>query len=235
MAERFTDQVAIVTGAGRGIGQAVAEGFGAEGARVALLARTTSELEETATRIGKQNALIVRCDVSSEDEVRAAFRSVRELWGWPHHLVNNAGTVGPSVLTEMTASAWDRVHAVNLRGPFLCAREFLRGRPPERGGSIVNVTSISGAPGSQKFPGFGAYAASKAGLHALTEVLAVEAAPLNVRVNAVSPGSTDTRMLREVAPGLKAGLQPQDVARVILFACSEESRAMRGRSFDAWG
>ena len=115
------------------------------------------------------------------------------------------------------------------------AREFLRGRPADRGGSIVNVTSISGAWGSQKFPGFGAYAASKAGLAALTEVLAVEAAPLNVRVNAVSPGSTDTRMLREVAPGLKAHLQPADIAHVILFACSAQARALHGRSLDAWG
>lgn len=232
---RFVDRVAVVTGAGRGIGAATAEAFAAEGARVALLARTESEIEATAARIGEGRALALRCDVSDEDDVRAAFRRVRDAWGWPHHLVNNAGTVCPGLIVATSAATWDQVHGVNLRGAFLCAREFLIDRPADIGGSIVNVTSISGAPGSQKFPGFGAYAASKAGLHALTEVLAVEGEPLGVRVNSVSPGSTDTQMLREVAPGLTAHLLPEDIARVILFASSDDARAIRGRSFDAWG
>lgn len=232
---RFIDQVVVVTGAGRGIGASCAEMFAAEGANVALLARTRSELDEIAGRIGADAALPLVCDVSSEKDVMAAFAAVRERWGWPHHLVNNAGVVGPAPVASMEAAAWDEVMAVNLRGPFLCAREFLRSRPADRGGSIVNVTSISGAWGSQKFPGFAAYAASKAGLAALTEVLAVEASPLGVRVNAVSPGSTDTRMLREVAPDLKAHLLPQDIASVVLYACSAEARALHGRSLDAWG
>ena len=231
---RFAEKIVVVTGAGRGIGAAAAEAFAEEGARVALLARSENELEAMVARIGHESALAVRCDVSDEAEVVAAFRRVRERWGRPHHLVNNAGTVGASRIVEMSAAAWDRVHSVNVRGAFLCAREFLR-EPPEGGGTIVNVTSISGAPGSQKFPGFGAYAASKAALAALTEVLSVEAAPLDIRVNAVSPGSTDTRMFREVAPGVEPHLLPQDIARVILFACSDDSRPIRGRSLDAWG
>ena len=231
---RFTDHLVVITGAGRGIGAATAEAFVAEGARVALLARSESELEARVARLGADSAMAVRCDVSDEGEIVAAFRRVRERWGKPRHLVNNAGTVGVGRIVETSAASWDRVQAVNLRGAFLCARELLRD-PPEGGGTIVNVTSISGAPGSQKFPGFGAYAASKAGLAALTEVLSVEAAPLGIRVNAVSPGSTDTRMFREVAPGVEPHLLPQDIARVILFACSEDSRPIRGRSLDAWG
>ncbi len=235
MSERFRNQVVVVTGAGRGIGAATAELFAAEGALVALLARTEPELREQVARLGADRALAIAADVADEDAVEAAFADIRGRWGWPLHLVNNAGVVGQGPITATTCETWDHVMGVNLRGPFLCSRAFLRDRPPTLGGSIVNVTSVSGAAGSQKFPGFGAYATSKAGLFALTEVLAVEAAPLGVRVNAVSPGSTDTRMFREAAPGVKAGLQPEDIARIITFACSEESRAIRGKSFDAWG
>lgn len=235
MSNRFTDKVVVVTGAGRGIGAATAEMFAREGAKVALLARSSRELDEVAARIGSGRALALPCDVAVEADVEAAFTSLAQRWGRPHHLVNNAGVVGQGPIVSTTVATWDEVMAVNLRGAFLCSRAFLHGRDKSLGGTIVNVTSISGAVGSQKFPGFGAYATSKAGLMALTEVLAVEAADLGVRVNAVSPGSTDTQMFRSVAPGVQAHLQPDDIARVILFACSDESSAIRGKSFDAWG
>jgi NAD(P)-dependent dehydrogenase (short-subunit alcohol dehydrogenase family) len=159
----------------------------------------------------------------------------RRRWGLPFHLVNNAGTVGQAPLVEIDATAWDRVFAVNVRGPFLLTRAFLRDRPPGLGGSIVNVTSISGVPGPAKLPGFSAYAASKAALALLTEVAAAEARPLGVRVNAVAPGSTDTAMFRAAAPGVEPDLQPEDVARVILFASSDDARGMNGQTLNVWG
>ena len=227
-------KVLLITGAGRGIGAATAALFAAEGARVALIARTASEVEARAREIGN-HALAVVADVSEEREVERAFGAIRATLGEPRHLVNNAGMLGKSPLVEMPVETWDRVMAVNLRGAFLCSRAFLRGRPRELGGTIVNITSIAGAVGLPKFPGFGAYATSKAGLLAFTEVLATEAQDWNVRVNAVSPGSTDTVMFAEAAPGATPHLTPDDIARVILFACSDDSAPLRGKSIDAWG
>jgi len=233
MPARFQDHVVIVTGAGRGIGAATAALFAEEGARVALLARTASEIEARARKIGPR-ALAVVADVAEESDVERAFGAIRATLGEPRHLVNNAGTLGKSAVIDMPVTTWDRVMAVNLRGAFLCSRAFLRGRPRELGGTIVNITSIAGAVGQTKFPGFAAYATSKAGLMALTEVLDAEAKEWNVRVNAVSPGSTDTVMLAEAAPGLVPDLTPLDIARLILFACSDESAPLRGKSIDAW-
>jgi NAD(P)-dependent dehydrogenase (short-subunit alcohol dehydrogenase family) len=234
MPSRFDDPVVIVTGAGRGIGAATAALFVEEGARVALVARTAAEVEARARELGTR-ALAVVADVSDEHEVERAFGAIRATLGEPRHLVNNAGTLGKSPLIDMPVATWDRVMAVNLRGAFLCSRAFLRGRPKELGGTIVNITSISGAVGLPKFPGFAAYATSKAGLLAFTEVLATEAQAWNVRVNAVSPGSTDTAMFSEAAPGMTPHLTPTDIARVILFACSDDSAPLRGKSIDAWG
>src|SRR5690242_12154804 len=121
---RFSDHVVVITGAGRGIGAATAEAFVAEGARVALLARTEKELRATADRLGAEQSLALRCDVADEGDVVAAFKAVRRHWGNPRHLVNNAGTVGAGRIVETSAATWDRVQAVNLRGAFLCAREF---------------------------------------------------------------------------------------------------------------
>lgn len=234
---RFDQHVAIVTGGGRGIGEATARLLAEEGARVAVVARTTTEVERVAAELGEhgEHGLAITANVASEPDVERVVRTVTERWGRPSLLVNNAGVVGQGPLVEMSADSWDEVMGVNLRGPWLLTRAFLRDRPAGVGGAIVNVCSISGVPGPPKFPGFAAYAASKAGLLLFTEVAAAEAREAGVQVLAVSPGSTDTVMFRTVAPGVEPDLSPEQVARVILFACSKDAAGMTGRNLDVWG
>lgn len=234
---RFEDQVVLITGGGRGIGAATARIFAREGARVALAARTREEVDAVAADIDAsgERAMALVADVSSETDVATLFEEVEARWGRPHHLVNNAGMVGKAALADLTPATWDRVMAVNLRGPYLCTRAFLADRPKELGGSIVNVASISGVAGPPKFAGFAAYGASKAGLILFTEVAASEARELGVRVNAVSPGSTDTVMLREAAPGVEPDLTPEQVAAAIVHLCSDEASGVTGANLNVWG
>jgi NAD(P)-dependent dehydrogenase (short-subunit alcohol dehydrogenase family) len=221
-------KVAVITGSGRGIGAATARLFAAQGARVALASRTRGELDETARAIGADAALAVPTDVADEAAVRELFRQARERFGPADILVNNAAVAPKGPFAQITAAEWDRAMAVNVRGSFLCAREAfaqMRGR----GGSIVNLASLSGVRGTEKFPGMAAYVTSKFAVVGLTESLAVEGREHGIRVNCVAPGAVDTRMLREAAPHLKTRTTPDDVARTLLFLCDPaQSGALNG-------
>jgi NAD(P)-dependent dehydrogenase (short-subunit alcohol dehydrogenase family) len=227
-------KVAVVTGAGRGIGAATAKLFAAEGARVVLASRTASELEAVAGEIrassGGDRAVVLPVDLASEASIVALFRTTVERLGDLHLLVNNAGTFLSAAVEEMSAEDWDAVMAVNARGTFLASREALRRfRALGHGGAIVNVSSLGGIRGTPKFKGFSAYTVSKFAVVGLTECLAVEAREIGVRVNCVAPGAVDTRMLREAAPFLKTETTPEQVARTIRFLCDDaESGAVTG-------
>jgi NAD(P)-dependent dehydrogenase (short-subunit alcohol dehydrogenase family) len=158
------------------------------------------------------------------------FAETKRKFGNIDILVNNAGVIRVRPIQEMTVDDWDAGLAVNLRGSFLCAREAFRVmKETGRGGSIVNMSSLAGIRGVEKFPGTSAYAASKHGVVGLTEVLAVEGRGVGIRVNCVAPGAVDTRMLREGAPLLKTSTSPEDVARTILFLSDErQSRKVTG-------
>jgi NAD(P)-dependent dehydrogenase (short-subunit alcohol dehydrogenase family) len=234
MARSLEGKVAVVTGAGRGIGAATAELFAAEGARVVLASRTERELETTrdaiAARAGADRVLAVPTDLIDEGAIVALFARTLERFGDLHALVNNAGTFRAAPVEELTAEDWDAVMAVNARGTFLASREALRRfRALGHGGAIVNVASLGGLRGTPKFKGFAAYSVSKFAVVGLTECLAVEARDLDVRVNCVAPGAVDTRMLAEAAPFLRTETSPADVARTIRFLCDDaESRAITG-------
>src|SRR5205085_7895921 len=131
---------------------------------------------------------------------------------------------------DLTTEAWDRVQAVNVRGAFLASREaFRRFRALGHGGAIVNVSSLGGVHGTEKFPGFTAYTVSKFAVIGLTETLAVEGRPHDIRVNCVAPGAVETAMKKEAAPFLRTRTTPEDVASVIRFLCDdEESGALTG-------
>jgi NAD(P)-dependent dehydrogenase (short-subunit alcohol dehydrogenase family) len=225
------DAVAIVTGAGRGIGAATARLLAAAGARVVLASRTECELAETAATLARADrVLVVPTDLASEASVVALFERSLDRFGDLHVLVNNAGTFRGASIVDLAVDDWDAVMAVNARGTFLACREALRRfRTLGHGGAIVNVSSLGGLRGTPKFPGFGAYSVSKFAVVGLTECLAVEARPLGVRVNCVAPGAVDTRMLRDAAPFLRTETRPDDVARSIKFLCDDaESGAITG-------
>jgi NAD(P)-dependent dehydrogenase (short-subunit alcohol dehydrogenase family) len=162
------------------------------------------------------------CDVSDEAQVRKAFGALGSL----DALVHCAAALIKRPFAEMTADEWGvQIHS-SLRGAFLCSREAFR-LMAESGGSIVFVSSLSGVAGAEKFPGMAAYVAAKSGLAGLTEALAVEGRPLQIRVNAISPGAVDTAMLR-IAGVEGPALKPADVARVIVWLASPESAPLTG-------
>jgi 3-oxoacyl-[acyl-carrier protein] reductase len=226
-------KVAIVTGAGRGIGLATAELLARRGALVLGCARSAAEVDSAMNRIRGTGgtAVAARCDVSDERQVEGLFADAERRLGRPELLVNNAGILINKPIGELLAEEWDQVLAVNLRGPFLCCRSAFR-RMAGAGGSIVNVSSLGGLRGVEKFPGLAAYTASKAGLVGLTESLAVEGRPNGIRVNAVCPGAVDTAMLRQSAPQLRAGATADDIARLIAFLLDPESAPLTGASIE---
>jgi len=228
------DRVAIITGAGRGVGKATARRFAREGARVVLFSRTPGPLDETATDIARAGvqALSMAGDVSREEDVRALFQRAMDAYGRVDILVNCAGIVLVRPFVDMDAETWDRVIAVNLRGTFLCCRQAFRVMMAQQSGVIINLSSLSGVRGVEKFPGLSAYNVSKAGVAGLTEILAVEGKPFHIRVCAVSPGAVDTEMLRQAAPHLKAGMTPDDLAEILLFLADDSGRMLSGSNIE---
>lgn len=228
-------QVAIVTGAGRGIGAATAEALAAAGAKVFLCARTASEVSATVNRIGK-SAEGMALDLAEPGAAKKVFDAAEKAFsGSVRILVNNAG-VGYAVdllglSDEAVLSEWEKTQAVNVRAPFLLSREMMKRfqARKDREGCIVNIGSLGGIRSTEKFPGLSIYVASKFAVAGLTEALAVEGRPLGIRVNAVAPGAVDTEMLRKAAPHLKTETTPADVARVIVGLCDPAvSKAMSG-------
>jgi 3-oxoacyl-[acyl-carrier protein] reductase len=232
----LSGQVALVTGAARGIGLAVAEALGGSGAAVALCDLDPAADEALARVPGE--ALYLPCDVTDAAAVEAAVKSVVQRLGGLQILVNNAGIADDALLLRTRPEQWQRVLSVNLTGAFNCsraaARQILRAR---QRGRIVNISSVVGERGNA---GQVAYAASKAGLLGVTRALARELAPRGVTVNAVSPGYIETRMTRrhvsaeqreKLLTSIPLGRigNPEEVAQAVLFLCSPEAGYITGQ------
>lgn len=229
----FEGKVALVTGASSGIGRRTAELLAERGARVVLCARSVDRLRDIARPYGDR-MLPLQADVSSLAEIEGVFAAAESHFGKCSILVNNAGVVDPAALVDTTFEQWRRTFEVNVDAIFLTCRRALPSMLERGAGAIVNVSSISGVPGTEKFPGFVSYCASKAAVISLTEALAVETKSRGVRVNCVSPGSVDTPMWAGVSGGAPASMTPTEVAEAILFLASDRSRPMNGQNLNVF-
>ena len=224
--------VAVVTGAGRGIGRATAVALAARGLDVALLARTPSELEETAAlvvRLGRR-ALAIPCDVTRASEVERARDSIAKELGVPRVLINNAGVVKRARVEDMTEADWDYVVDVNLKGTFLVTRAFLPSMRAASAGRIVAVASISATLGTAEQS---AYCASKWGVVGFMKSLAEELRGTPVVATWVLPGSVDTQMLDRTR--FRPQMSPEDVANVVTYAALDAPLAIHGSAIEVFG
>ena len=186
---KLDDKVALITGANRGIGRGIAEGFALEGAALILMARDITLLTQTAELLTQQGAdvLAIPADVSDEKQVQDVFRQGLERFGHLDILVNNAGIFnGGGPLDQISIETWDKVMAVNLRGPLLCTREAFRIMKKQRAGRIINIGSISA---QRVRPNSAAYSASKHGLWGLTQVTALEGREYGISCGCLHPGN----------------------------------------------
>ncbi len=216
------DQHAVVTGASRGIGAAIAVALAAEGVRVSLLARDEATLAGVAQRLGAAQALAVTADVTDPGSVQRAFAAARARFGPVQLLINNAGQAASAKFTDTDATLWNRILGVNLTGTYLCAREAVGDMLKGGFGRIVNIASIAGLRGAAYLS---AYVTSKHAVIGLTRSLALEYATRNITVNAVCPGYVDTDIVKNAIANIsqKTGRSAAE-ARATLVATNPQGR-----------
>jgi len=223
---KLQGRIALVTGAGRGIGAAVARSLADEGAAVALCARSTAQLEAVAAEIVSRGgkALALACDVTDPNSIAAAAEAVRTQLGPVDILVNNAGIAHSAPLGRTTLADWNRVFAVNVTGTFLCTQTFLPDMTARRWGRVINIASTAARMGAKYIS---AYAASKHAVLGLTRSVAAEVATLGVTVNAVCPGYVDTELTRATIDRIveKTGRTPREALEQVL-ATSPQGRLL---------
>ena len=235
---QLTNQIAVVTGAGRGIGRAIALKFANEGADVVVVSRTPENSEKVAAEIRAlgRKAWALAVDVSNSEAVTAAADKIIADCGKVDILVNNAGVTRDGLLMRMSDADWDTVLNTNLKGAFHFTRAFFRSFAKQRAGRIINISSVIGLIGT---PGQSNYAASKAGLIGFTQSCAKELAGRGVTVNAIAPGFIETDMTAELSEELKANIlrviplgklgAAEDIAHAALYLASPGARYVTGQ------
>ena len=236
--KQLENQIAVVTGAGRGIGRAIALKFAAQGADIAAVDLKTDFVQETVEEVRKlgRKAWAVAANVSEAASVEAAVEQILKEAGRVDIMVNNAGITKDGLLMRMSEADWDAVLDINLKGTFLFTKAFSRAFVKQRSGRIVNIASVIGLIGNA---GQCNYAASKAGIIGFTKSVARELASRGVTANAIAPGFIETKMTEALGPEARAALlkqiplaslgQPGDVAEAALFFASPAARYITGQ------
>ena len=247
---KLSNKIAIITGSGRGIGRAIAIAFAKEGAKVSLVARTISELEETSQLIEEygSTSLVIPTDVTQPSSVASMVQETVSQYGRVDILVNNAGVPGPiGALQNNKIDDWIKTIQVNVIGPYLCCKSVVPLMKNQGGGKIIN---LAGAGANNAWANLSAYCTSKAGVVRMTEVLALELENKNIQVNALGPGSIHTRMWEELRNGAEAanatkiqeigdrvlsggGASLENPAELAVFLASDDSGKLSGRLISA--
>ena len=240
----LTGKIAVVTGAARGIGQAIATNLAARGADIVLCDIKAEWLTETADKVEAigSKAFCVELDVSNAASVQEVFNKIAEETGRIDILVNNAGITRDGLLMRMSEEDWDAVLTVNLKGTFACTKAVSRIMMKQRSGSIINIASIIGLMGNA---GQANYAASKGGVISFTKSIAKELSSRNIRVNAVAPGFIASKMTDALSEEVKGKMleaiplarfgEPEDVANVVSFLAGDESAYITGEVINISG
>ncbi len=235
---RLKDKVALITGGARGIGQAIAMTFAKEGADIVVADINLEIAQKTASEIESlgRKALALEMDVTSYEKVEEGINKILDKMGKVDILVNNAGITKDNLILRMSQAEWDAVINVNLKGTFNCIKAVSRPMVKQRSGRIISIASIIGLIGN---PGQANYAASKAGIIALTKTVAKELASRNINANAIAPGFIQTEMTAKLPEDIKKKMleaiplsklgTPQDVANLCLFLASDESSYITGQ------
>jgi 3-oxoacyl-[acyl-carrier protein] reductase len=239
-------KVAIVTGAGRGIGRAIAQKLAEAKARIVVSDIDSKNAQKSAEALDKEFGPSIACrvDVSDKRSVESLIERTVKTFGRVDILVNNAGIMSPTRILDISAEEWEEVIKVNLTGPFLCTKAVLPEMKKRRFGRIVNISSSAGR--SVSTLGGAHYTASKAGLLGLTRAVAKEVAPFGITVNAVCPGLIDTEMVRKTTSqkeleGFLASFPierigtPEEVGDLVVFLCSDKASYITGASLDING
>ena len=236
------NKVAIITGARRGIGRTHALTLSKAGAKVVVCDISEEDCQKVVEEIKKEKgeALALKCDVAKKEEVEGIVKKTVEKFGKVDILVNNAGICQFKPFLELTEEEWDRTLDINLKGYFLCAQAAAKEMVKQKSGVIINIASVAMGQVGVGFPTLAHYCASKAGIVAMTETLASELAPFNIRVNAIAPGAIETPMIDPMkqdpkimeamlarVPMHRAG-RPEEVSNLVLFLASDESSYMTG-------
>ncbi|HSW12105.1 MAG TPA: 3-oxoacyl-ACP reductase family protein [Solimonas sp.] len=236
-------KVAVVTGGARGIGRAISKRLAREGAALAVWDLRAEGAQETVEEIRQAGGQAIACvgDAANATEVARCAAESRRAFGPVGILVNNAGIVGFDRFMSITEEMWDRMMTINMKGPFLCTREFVPDMLAASWGRIINISSSSAQTGASSMSH---YVASKGGLIGLTKALAIEFAPSGITVNNVPPGFVDTPMLRESPVNMDAFAQttpmkrsgcPEDIAAAVAYLASEDANYVTGQTLSVNG